>query len=73
VQWAGGSNERRLVSRLDRLAADATRAGFGSPAVILVGSAIGESAWVGDNASRNEAAAMQADMQNAREAIAQAA
>jgi hypothetical protein len=41
--------------------------------VILVGSAIGESAWVGDNASRNEAAAMQADMQNAREAIAQAA
>jgi uroporphyrin-III C-methyltransferase len=76
VQWAGGSNERRLVSRLDRLAADATRAGFGSPAVILVGSAIGESvehAWAGDNAWRDEAAAMQADMQNAREAIAQAA
>ncbi|MFM0117840.1 uroporphyrinogen-III C-methyltransferase [Paraburkholderia sp. RL18-101-BIB-B] len=76
VQWAGGSNERRLVSRLDRLAADATRAGFGSPAVILVGSAIGESvehAWAGDNAWRDEAAAMQADMQNARETIAQAA
>jgi uroporphyrin-III C-methyltransferase len=76
VQWAGGSNERRLVSRLDRLAADATRSGFGSPAVILVGSAIGESvehAWAGDNAWRDEAAAMQADMRNAREAIAQAA
>jgi uroporphyrin-III C-methyltransferase len=42
VQWAGTSNERRLVSRLDRLAADAPAAGFGSPAVILIGAAVGE-------------------------------
>lgn len=44
VQWAGGIDERRLMTRLDRLAADATGAGFGSPALILVGDAIGESA-----------------------------
>jgi uroporphyrin-III C-methyltransferase len=49
VQWAGGVDERRLVTRLDRLATDATSAGFASPAVILVGAAIGESVervWV---------------------------
>jgi uroporphyrin-III C-methyltransferase len=37
------------VTRLDRLATDATSAGFASPAVILVGAAIGESVervWV---------------------------
>jgi uroporphyrin-III C-methyltransferase len=44
VQWAGGIDERRLLTRLDRLAADALGAGFGSPAVILVGDAVGESA-----------------------------
>ncbi|MCC8391460.1 uroporphyrinogen-III C-methyltransferase [Paraburkholderia sp. MMS20-SJTR3] len=44
VQWAGGVDERRLLTRLDRLAADAMSAGFGSPAVILVGDAVGESA-----------------------------
>ncbi|MGF6411078.1 uroporphyrinogen-III C-methyltransferase [Paraburkholderia sp. MM5482-R1] len=44
VQWAGGGGERRLLTRLDRLAADALGAGFGSPAVILVGNAVGESA-----------------------------
>jgi uroporphyrin-III C-methyltransferase len=44
VQWAGGIDERRLLTRLDRLAADALGAGFGSPAVILVGNAVGESA-----------------------------
>ncbi|MGF6772412.1 uroporphyrin-III C-methyltransferase [Paraburkholderia sp. GAS199] len=43
VQWAGGANEQRLLTRLDRLAADAAHAGFGSPAVILVGDAVGES------------------------------
>ncbi|WP_144107861.1 uroporphyrinogen-III C-methyltransferase [Paraburkholderia sp. BCC1886] len=43
VQWAGGQQERRLVTRLDRLAQHAAEAGFGSPAVILVGDAIGES------------------------------
>jgi uroporphyrin-III C-methyltransferase len=46
VQWAGGIDERRLLTRLDRLAADALGAGFGSPAVILVGNAVGESAEV---------------------------
>ncbi|WP_144143484.1 uroporphyrinogen-III C-methyltransferase [Paraburkholderia sp. BCC1884] len=60
VQWAGGVDERRLVTRLDRLAAEATRAGFGSPAVILVGGAIGE-------------AVGQAGATLARERIAQAA
>jgi uroporphyrin-III C-methyltransferase len=43
VQWAGGIDERRLSTRLGRLAADAADAGFDSPAVILVGNAIGES------------------------------
>ncbi|MGF6569217.1 uroporphyrin-III C-methyltransferase [Paraburkholderia sp. GAS333] len=43
VQWAGGIDERRLLTRLGRLATDAVDAGFDSPAVILVGSAIGES------------------------------
>jgi uroporphyrin-III C-methyltransferase len=42
VQRAGGPDERRLITTLDRLAADSTREGFGSPAVILVGDAIGE-------------------------------
>jgi len=59
VQWAGSANERRLVTRLDRLAADASDAGFGSPAVILVGDAIGESVeamWAQDAASHDESA-----------------
>ncbi|HKU17007.1 MAG TPA: uroporphyrinogen-III C-methyltransferase [Steroidobacteraceae bacterium] len=42
VQWAGTDRERRLLTRLDRLAEEASCAGFGSPAVILVGDAIGE-------------------------------
>jgi uroporphyrin-III C-methyltransferase len=42
VQWAGTASERTWLGRLDRLAADATAAGLGSPAVILVGEAIGE-------------------------------
>jgi uroporphyrin-III C-methyltransferase len=76
VQWAGGSNERRLVSRLDRLAVDATSASFGSPAVILVGSAIGESvecARAADQARRDETVAMQIDKLIGREFVAQAA
>ena len=59
VQWAGSANERRLLTRLDRLAADATDAGFGSPAVILVGDAIGESVeamWAQDATSHDESA-----------------
>ena len=42
VQWAGTADERRLVTTLGRLAAEANAAGLGSPAVILVGNAIGE-------------------------------
>jgi uroporphyrin-III C-methyltransferase len=42
VQWAGTPGERRLMSRLGRLAADAAAAGLGSPAVILIGDALGE-------------------------------
>ncbi|WP_250466730.1 uroporphyrinogen-III C-methyltransferase [Caballeronia sp. GAFFF2] len=42
VQHAGSPDEKRLVTTLDRLAAEATAAGLGSPAVILIGSAIGE-------------------------------
>jgi uroporphyrin-III C-methyltransferase len=42
VQWAGTEREQRLVTTLGRLAADANAAGLGSPAVILVGNAIGE-------------------------------
>ncbi|MFP3431522.1 uroporphyrinogen-III C-methyltransferase [Paraburkholderia sp. SIMBA_061] len=59
VQWAGSANERRLLTRLDRLAADATDEGFGSPAVILVGDAIGESVeamWAQDATSHDESA-----------------
>lgn len=42
VQHAGSAQERRLVTTLDRLADDTAAAGLGSPAVILVGGAIGE-------------------------------
>ncbi|SAK57779.1 uroporphyrin-III C-methyltransferase [Caballeronia hypogeia] len=42
VQNAGSQQERRLVTTLDRLAQEATEAGLGSPAVILIGGAIGE-------------------------------
>ena len=44
VQNAGSQQERRLVTTLDRLAEEATAAGLGSPAVILIGGAIGEAA-----------------------------
>jgi uroporphyrin-III C-methyltransferase len=44
VQNAGSSQEKRLVTTLDRLAEEATAAGLGSPAVILIGGAIGEAA-----------------------------
>ena len=63
VQWAGSIHERRLLTRLERLAADADDAGFGSPAVILVGDAIGESVqalWVQDAASCDDAASARA-------------
>jgi uroporphyrin-III C-methyltransferase len=44
VQNAGSSKERRLVTTLGRLAEEASAAGLGSPAVILIGGAIGEAA-----------------------------
>jgi uroporphyrin-III C-methyltransferase len=42
VQWAGTPSERKWLGTLDRLAIDPTQAGLASPAVILVGNAIGE-------------------------------
>ncbi|BAO89108.1 uroporphyrinogen-III C-methyltransferase [Caballeronia cordobensis] len=42
VQNAGSPMEKRLVTTLDRLAQEAAEAGLGSPAVILIGGAIGE-------------------------------
>lgn len=44
VQSAGTSDERCVLTCLEHLAATAREAGMGSPAVILVGNAIGESA-----------------------------
>lgn len=41
VQWASTPREARLVTLLGRLADDAREAGLGSPAIILVGDAIG--------------------------------
>jgi uroporphyrin-III C-methyltransferase len=76
VQWAGGIDERRLLTRLDRLAADAADAGFDSPAVILVGSAIGESVerrWGEHGDPREATAVWQADDAVERESIAYAA
>lgn len=43
VQWASTPQEHRLLSTLSTLEADARAAGIGSPAIILVGEAIGES------------------------------
>ena len=54
VQWAGTAHERRLVSPLDQLARRALDGGFGSPAVILIGDAIGEAM---SDAARMSAAA----------------
>ncbi|TDR73325.1 uroporphyrinogen-III C-methyltransferase [Paludibacterium purpuratum] len=42
VQWASTAQERRLCTTLAGLERDAARAGMGSPAVILVGSAVAE-------------------------------
>jgi uroporphyrin-III C-methyltransferase len=42
VQWASTTRERRLVTSLGRLAGDAQTAAMGSPAIILVGDAIGQ-------------------------------
>ncbi|AOX99509.1 uroporphyrinogen-III C-methyltransferase [Jeongeupia sp. USM3] len=42
VQWASTAREQRLVTTLAALAGDAEAAGLGSPAIILVGEAVGE-------------------------------
>ncbi|WP_370542338.1 SAM-dependent methyltransferase [Burkholderia cenocepacia] len=44
VQWAGTPEERRWTGTLDTLASGIETARLGSPAVILVGGAIGETA-----------------------------
>ncbi|KND55903.1 Uroporphyrinogen-III methyltransferase [Candidatus Paraburkholderia kirkii] len=54
VQNAGSPQERRLVTTLDRLADRATAAGLGSPAVILIGGAIGEAAGFAAHAATVE-------------------
>jgi uroporphyrin-III C-methyltransferase len=41
VQWASTTRERRLLTTLGALSDDAREAGMGSPAIILVGDAIG--------------------------------
>ena len=46
VQWASTPQERRLLSTLGALATDAAAAGMGSPAIILVGDAIGEASML---------------------------
>jgi len=42
VQWAGTPQERRMVTTLGQLAADVRAQGFASPAILLVGGAVGE-------------------------------
>ncbi|MBB3260840.1 uroporphyrin-III C-methyltransferase [Paraburkholderia bannensis] len=42
VQWAGSAQERRVMGTLGTIAELAQAAGLGSPAIILVGDAIGE-------------------------------
>jgi uroporphyrin-III C-methyltransferase len=44
VQLAGTAEERHVLARLDTIATIARAAGLGSPAVILVGNAVGEAA-----------------------------
>lgn len=42
VQWASTERERKCVSSLDAISADARAAGLSSPAIILIGTAVGE-------------------------------
>ncbi|MGC7411494.1 uroporphyrinogen-III C-methyltransferase [Pandoraea pneumonica] len=46
VQWAGTAHERRLVTTLGRLAQDVRAGDFASPAILLVGGAVGEAVAV---------------------------
>ncbi|TDN69778.1 uroporphyrinogen-III C-methyltransferase [Paraburkholderia sp. BL10I2N1] len=50
VQLAGTADERHVLARLDTIATTARAAGLGSPAVILVGNAVGEAAGFAVNA-----------------------
>jgi uroporphyrin-III C-methyltransferase len=50
VQSAGTSEERSVLATLATIAATAREAGLGSPAVILVGNAIGEAVTSGEQA-----------------------
>ncbi|WP_353191182.1 uroporphyrinogen-III C-methyltransferase [Pandoraea pnomenusa] len=50
VQWAGTPQERRLVTTLGSLAANVRAAGFASPAILLVGGAVGEAVVQRDDA-----------------------
>lgn len=58
VQWAATASERRWLGTLDRLAIDPVKEGLESPAVILVGNAIGEAVdWAAIHATGARAAA----------------
>ncbi|KVN05856.1 MULTISPECIES: uroporphyrinogen-III C-methyltransferase [unclassified Burkholderia] len=57
VQWAGTPAERRWTGALGRLASGAAEAGLGSPAVILVGRAIGEALAIGGACAARDATA----------------
>ena len=53
VQWAATASERRWLGTLDRLAIDPVKEGLESPAVILVGNAVGEAVdWVTHHETR---------------------
>ena len=72
VQWAGTASERRWLGRLDRLATDPIKEGLGSPAVILIGNAIGEAVdWVTHNGTGAFAVDKHAAF-NARQGITEA-
>jgi uroporphyrin-III C-methyltransferase len=77
VQWAGTASERRWLGSLDHLTLNAAKEGLGSPAVILVGNAIGEAVdWVTHHGTGslavNEHAALNA-WQDITEAVQHAA
>jgi uroporphyrin-III C-methyltransferase len=73
VQWAGTPQERRMVTSLGRLAADVRAAGFTSPAVLLVGGAVGEAACAVGPEAATPGAHMADAIPTADDVIAQAA
>ncbi|CAE6785089.1 uroporphyrinogen-III C-methyltransferase [Paraburkholderia domus] len=66
VQSAGGAAERHVLATLDTLASSARGAGLGSPAVILVGKAIGEA---GAHATDESAANVSTELPSASHAL----